>query len=77
MHLPYCKTIEKYTLSKVDYLLVNVFASRLINEDDDIIGTHNWDDYMISKSMVRRVLRTLKNGSAQLIREGIFEPKMD
>ena len=77
MHLPYCKAIEKYNLSYIDYLLVNVFASRLVNEDDDIIGTHNWEDYMISKSMVRRVLRSLKNGSSQLIRDGIFEPKVD
>ena len=77
MHLPYCKTIEKYDLSKVDYLLVNVFASRLVNEDDDIIGTHNWEDYMISKSLVRRVLRSLKNGTSQLIKDGIFETKVD
>ena len=77
MHLPYCKAIEKYNLSRIDYLLVNVFASRLINEDDDIIGTHNWEDYMMSKSMVRRVVRSLKNGSSQLIKDGIFENKVD
>ena len=77
MHLPYSKTIMGYNLSKVDFLLVNVFASRLINEDDDVIGTHNWEDYMLSKSMVRRVLATLKNGTSRLIKDGIFEPKSD
>ena len=77
MHLPYCKTISKYNLHCIDYLLVNLFASRLVNEDDDIIGTHNWEDYMSSKSTVRRVLKSLKNGSSQLIKDGIFEPKAD
>ena len=77
LHLPYCKTLESYNLGLVDYLLVNVFASRLINEDDDIIGTHNWEDYMISRSMVRRVLKSLKSGTSRLIQENIFEPKMD
>ena len=78
MHLPYCKAITDYNLnSSTDFLLVNVFASRLINEDDDVIGTHNWEDYMLSKSMVRRVLATLKNGTSRLIRDGIFESKAD
>ena len=77
LHLPYCKTLESYNLGLIDYLLVNVFASRLINEDDDIIGTHNWEDYMISRSMVRRVLKSLKSGTSRLIQENIFEPKMD
>lgn len=77
MHLPYCKTITAYNLTNMDFLLVNVFASRLVNEDDDIIGTHNWEDYMLSKVMVRRILRSLKCGTSKLITDGIFEPKMD
>lgn len=76
-HLPYCKTIVSYDLGMVDFLLVNVFASRLINEDDDIIGTHNWEDYLPSKGVVRRVLRSLKSGTSRLIKDRIFEPKSD
>ena len=77
MHLPYCKTITAYNLCQIDFLLVNVFASRLVNEDDDIIGTHNWEDFMLSKGMVRRVLKSLKNGTSKLMTDGIFESKMD
>ena len=77
MHLPYCKALKAYDLGPVDYLLVNVFAYRLVNEDDDIIGTHNWEDYMVSRSMVRRTLQTLKNGTSKLIQDGIFEPKVE
>lgn len=77
MHLPYCKTVESYNLSFIDYMLVNLFASRLVNDDDDVIGTHNWEDLMVSKSMVRRVLKSLKDGTNTLIQKGIFEPKTE
>ena len=77
MHLPYCKAVESYDLSPIDYLLLNVFANRLVNEDDDIIGTHNWEDYFGSRIFVRRILKSLKDGNNKLIKQGIFEPVND
>ena len=77
MHLPYCKAVESYDLSPIDYLLLNVFANRLVNEDDDIIGTHNWEDYFGSRIFVRRILKSLKDGNNKLIKHGIFEPVND
>lgn len=74
MHLPYCKAVKKYDLGSLDNLLLHVFANRLINDDDDNIGTGDWEDYMDSKSMVRRVLKNLKNGHSRLTAEGILEP---
>ena len=77
LHLTYCKVLDSYGLSRQDFLLANVFANRLVNEDDDNIGTHDWEDFMPSKSHVRRILKILKNGTSPLIQKGIFEPKAD
>ena len=74
MHLQYCKTLESYGVHCLEYLLLNIFANRLVNEDDDNIGTHDWEDFFDSKSYIRRVLKTLKDGTSPLIRKGILEP---
>ena len=74
-HLNYCKKVRSYELYGADHMLIHVFAHRLVNEDDDDIGTHDWEDFMGSKSHVRRTLRTLKAGTSLLIRNGILEPK--
>ena len=76
-HLTYCKVLESYGLNGAEYLLVNIFAHKLVNEDDDNIGTHDWEDFMNSKGFVRRILKSLKNGTNPLIAKGIFESKAD
>lgn len=76
-HLPYCKTVKKYDLHGSDLMLLNVFANRLINEDDDNIGTHDWEDFFPSKSHVRRIQKSLKSGSSELITKRILKPKGD
>lgn len=77
MHLPYCKVIKSYDLGRNERMLVHIFAHRLINEDDDIIGTHNWEDIIGSKRVVRRLLNSFKSGESDLIKKGIFEPKKE
>ena len=74
MHLQFCKTIESYGVYGMEYFLLSIFANRLVNEDDDNIGTHDWEDFFNSKSFVRRMLSTLKSGTNPLIRGGILEP---
>ena len=74
-HLPYCKKTQSYDLHGADYMLVHVFANCLINDDDDEVGTRDWEGYMGSKSHVRRVLKNLKCGTSPLIKLGILEPK--
>ena len=74
-HLNYCKKVHSYQLYGIDHTLLHIFAHRLINEEDDDIGTHDWEDFMGSKSHVRRTLRSLKAGISPLIRKGILEPK--
>ena len=74
-HLPYCKVMRSYGLEGMEYVLANLFAHRLINEDDDMIGTHDWEGFMDSRIIVRRILNSLKEGTSHLIRKGILEPK--
>lgn len=74
-HLPYCKVMNEYGLVGADLLLANVFAHRLINEDDDLIGTHDWEDYFPSKSHVRRIQKNLKGGHTDLISKGLIMAK--
>jgi hypothetical protein len=77
MHLDYCKGVKAYDLDDRDEVLLHIFAHRLINEEDDNIGSHDWDDYMESKGAVRRIMKNLKNGQSDLIKKGIFESKAD
>jgi hypothetical protein len=77
MHLPYCKVMDSYDLCVTEFLLANVFANRLVNEDDDNIATNDWEDYIFSKSQVRRVLKSMKDGTNPLIEKGILEAKAD
>lgn len=76
-HLPYCKAVKEYDLYGADLMLLNVFGNRLINEDDDNIGTHDWEDFFPSKSHVRRIQKNLKCGSTPLISKRILRPKGD
>ena len=77
MHLPYCKVMDSYDLCSQDFLLANVFANKLVNEDDDNIGTGDWEDYLHMKSQVRRILKSLKDGTNTLIEKGILEAKSE
>lgn len=77
MHLPYCKVSSSYNFKNFDFLLLHLFANRLINEDDDMIGTHDWDEIIDSKRAVKRILKELKTGDSPLIQKGIFETKSD
>ena len=74
MHLQYCKMVKSYDLYPGEEILLHIFAHRLINEDDDLIGTHDWEDYMDGKRHVRRILKDLKKGESELITKKLFEP---
>lgn len=74
MHLTYSKVAESYDLSGRDKVLLHIFAHRLINEDDDMIGTHDWEDYVEHKRLIKNIIRSWKSGESDLIKKKIFEP---
>ena len=72
-HLNYCKVAESYGLRGRDKVMLHIFAHRLINEDDDMIGTHDWEDYVESKRIIKNMVRSWKSGESDLIKKNIFE----
>ena len=76
-HLPYCKISSNYDWDDNEVMVFHIFAHRLINEDDDIIGTHDWEDIIGSKRVVTRILKSFKRGDSPLIKNNIFEPAME
>lgn len=75
LHLEFCKTATTiFSLDDDDErLLFYVFCNRFVNEDDDMIGEHNWEDYYESKSTLRILRGELKRQDSTLQRKGIIE----
>ncbi|MCH5330707.1 MAG: AAA family ATPase, partial [Alistipes sp.] len=74
MHLEYCKAAKLLDLGDADErLLFYIFCNRFINEDDDMIGEHDWEDYFESKSTLRMIRGEMKRRENGLFRQGIFE----
>lgn len=69
MHLTYSKVAESYDLNGRDKVLLHIFAHRLINEDDDMIGTHDWEDYVEHKRLIKNIIRSWKSGESDLIKK--------
>ncbi len=47
------------------------------NENDDIIGTHDWEDSIGSKRVVKRILQSFKRGDSPLITNNFLEPAIE
>lgn len=77
MHLHYCKVAASYTheMERGEKVVFHFFTHRLINEDDDMIGNHEWEDLVDSKRYARTLAKSLKTGSSVLSKEGIIEPR--
>lgn len=79
MHLNYCKVASSYTVNmeRGEKIIFHFFTHRLINEDDDMIGNHEWEDFVDSKRYARTLAKALKTGSSPLSKEGIIEPRIN
>lgn len=74
MHLEFCKTAKRLDLDDDDErLLFYVFCNRFINEDDDMIGEHDWEDYFESKSTLRLIRGNMKRCDNRLFYLEIIE----
>ena len=75
LHLEFCKAAT--TLLDLgdahERLLFYIFCNRFINEDDDMIGEHDWEDYFESKSTLRMIRGEMKQRENGLFRQGLFE----
>lgn len=72
--LAFCRTIQSYDLK--DYneerLLLYIFCDCFINQDDDMIGERDWEDYF-SRGERGFISWCLKNRNLRLLRKNILE----
>ena len=72
-HLAFCRIVRGFDLSDADRMLLYVFCNRFVNEDDDRIGEHDWEDFCESKWMLRMIRCELQSQRNSLQNEGIIE----
>lgn len=73
--LPFCQAVKKYELKgSFPFLILCVFADRLLNHDDDMVCDDDWAIYFTNKSHIREIRNGLKNGTYPLRRINLVEP---
>lgn len=79
MHLNYCKVASVYMndMEPREWIVFHFFAHRLINEDDDMIGNHEWEDLVGGKRYARALAKNIKSNSSILSKDGIIEPTVN
>ena len=75
--LPIAQAFKRYNLWSgimVSGLMMCVYLNRFINHDDDMVGTHDWEDYFTRAHRVRGIGQCLKEGTHPLCEAGLVEP---
>ena len=74
MQLDFCKAVVGLELYETyDRLLFYVFCNRFINEDDDMIGERDLEDFFESKSALRVIRTSLKDRTNALTAKELVE----
>lgn len=76
--LPIAQVVKRYNIEwfRGDWsgIMLCVYLNRFVNHDDDMVGTHDWEDLFSSKHIVRIINEALKDNSLTLCKEGLIEP---
>jgi hypothetical protein len=77
--LNYCKVASMYAreMDPCEKIVFHFFAHRLINEDDDMIGNHEWEEYVGSKRHARTLVKRIKSCTSALTMNGLIEAKIN
>lgn len=72
--LKFCQAIKSYNLQvlNIERLLLYIFCHRFINLDDDMIGTHDWEDFF-TRADIRFISRHMKDRTFLLAKLNIIE----
>ncbi len=75
LHLEFCKAATTLFDLNNDHerLLFYVFCNRFVNEDDDMVGEQDWEDYFESKSTLRMLRSEMKRRENGLFQQEIIE----
>jgi hypothetical protein len=72
-HLTFVKTMRWYKLDSMDAVLLLRFCDLFINEDDDEVGAHQFDDIFEEKHIYHSIERELRSGKHCLMKIGLIE----
>ena len=71
--LQFCRTVSGYNLSDDDNrLLFFIFCNHFVNNDDDMLGEHDWDGFFRT-SRLRYIRNRLEGRDHELMEMGIIE----
>ncbi|GMO40290.1 MAG: hypothetical protein Ta2F_16460 [Termitinemataceae bacterium] len=68
------ETIINYNLDNEELVLLLRFCHLLINEDDDYVGSHNFDDIFDRAVTLRRIWKSLQSETHKLCEIELLEP---
>jgi len=69
-HLEFCKKINLYRIDSNCFLILIAFCSLLVNEDDNMVGIHNFIDILENKGSQRSTARDMECGEHLLMKGG-------
>ena len=76
--LPICQVIKQLGLpSDREYsmILLCAFIHFFINKNDDCVAVHDWEDYIPTKYLIRRICSAFKSKKHILVTKNVLEPR--
>lgn len=73
-----CRVIKQLGLpSDREYsmILLGAFIHFFINKNDDCVAVHDWEDYIPTKYLIRRICSTFKSKKHILVTKNVLEPR--
>ena len=74
LNLLFCKGVKKYTNNTNNFILLMLFCHLYINNDDDSVGFHDFNEIFESKYLLRNIKASFTYKSNSLIVDKLIEP---
>lgn len=74
LNLLFCKGVKRYTNNTSNFILLMLFCHLYINNDDDSVGFHDFNEIVESKYMMRSIKASFTYKSNSLIVDKLIEP---
>lgn len=67
-HVVFCKKIYKYQYDDNLFVILTAFCSLLVNDDDNMVGFHDFIDLLDDKREQKRIKREMQDGTYSLMK---------
>lgn len=68
LQVTFCKKINKYRYDDNLFVILTTFCSLLVNDDDNMVGFHNFIDLLDDKREQKRIKREMQDGTYSLMK---------